>query len=79
MVPTEADRHRLLAEYFRRLADSRRPDALGKMKQFACWFTHGVRPGSALRHAVHQARSPGEVLEQVDAFFASRGLTQLAG
>ncbi|MCL6481465.1 MAG: tRNA dihydrouridine synthase DusB [Firmicutes bacterium] len=78
-VPTEADRHRLLAEYFRRLADSRRPDVLGKMKQFACWFTHGVRQGSKLRHAVHQARSPEEVLEQVDAFFARRGLAQPAG
>jgi tRNA-dihydrouridine synthase B len=78
-VPTEADRHRLLAEYFRRLADSRRPDALGKMKQFACWFTHGIRHGSELRHAVHQARSPEEVLEQVDAFFAGRMRTQPAG
>jgi nifR3 family TIM-barrel protein len=78
-VPAEADRHRLLAEYFRRLADSRMPDALGKMKQFACWFTHGILHGSALRHAVHQARSPAEVLEQVDAFFAGRMLTQPAG
>lgn len=78
VVPTETDRHRLLADYFRRLADSRMPDALGKMKQFACWFTHGIRQGSALRHAVHQARSPAEVLEQVNAFFADRMLTQPA-
>jgi nifR3 family TIM-barrel protein len=70
-VPTEDARYRLLSDYFRRLADSGMPDALGKMKQFACWFTHGVRNGSELRHAVHQAHTPLEVLAHVDAFFAS--------
>lgn len=69
-LPTEEARYRLLSDYFRRLADSQMPDALGKMKQFACWFTHGVRNGSELRHAVHQARTPLEVLARVDEFFA---------
>ncbi len=71
--PTEADRYRLLSGYFRSLADSRRPDAIGKMKQFACWFTHGVRNGSVLRHDVHAARTPAEVLSRVDDFFLGRG------
>ncbi len=68
--PGQEARYRLLADYFRRLADSQMPDALGKMKQFACWFTHGVRNGSELRRTVHQARTPLEVLARVDAFFA---------
>ena len=67
--PSEADRYRLLSSYFRSLVAADLPDAIGKMKQFACWFTHGVRNGSELRHEVHSARSPSEVLERVDSFF----------
>jgi hypothetical protein len=39
------------------------------MKQFACWFTHGVGNGSELRRTVHEARTPGEVLDAVERFF----------
>ncbi len=67
--PGEEDRYRLLSGYFSSLAESRMPDAIGKMKQFACWFTHGVRNGGALRHQVHTSRSPEEVLHRVDEFF----------
>jgi hypothetical protein len=42
------------------------------MKQFACWFTHGVGNGSELRRIVHAARTPSEVIEKVEAFFESR-------
>jgi len=69
--PSEADRYRLLSGYFRMLVEAELPDAIGKMKQFACWFTHGVRNGSELRRQVHSARAPAEVLERVDAFFAN--------
>ncbi len=68
--PTEADRYRLLAGYFRDLISAEIPDALGKMKQFACWFTHGVRNGSELRRQVHASRMPEEVLMRVDEFFS---------
>jgi len=68
--PSEGDRYRLLSGYFRRLVEAELPDAIGKMKQFACWFTHGVRNGSELRRQVHAARISAEVLERVDAFFA---------
>ncbi|MFZ0640535.1 MAG: tRNA dihydrouridine synthase DusB [Candidatus Acidiferrales bacterium] len=68
--PSEADRYRLLADYFRSLVAAELPDAMGKMKQFACWFTHGVRNGSELRHQVHSSRTPEEVLQRVDEFFA---------
>jgi len=69
-TPTEAARHELLLDYFRRLVGSETPDALGKMKQFSCWFTHGVRHGGELRRAVHMARSTAEVFERVEVFFA---------
>jgi len=68
--PSEAGRYRLLSGYFRMLVEVGLPDAIGKMKQFACWFTHGVRNGSELRRQVHSARTSGEVLDRVDAFFA---------
>ncbi len=68
--PSEADRYRLLSGYFRSLVEAEMPDAVGKMKQFACWFTHGVRNGSDLRRQVHSAHTPAEVLERVDTFFA---------
>jgi len=67
--PTELDRYRLLSGYFRMLVEAQMPDAIGKMKQFACWFTHGVRNGSDLRRQVHSAHTPAEVLDRVDAFF----------
>ncbi len=69
--PSEAARYRLLSGYFRMLVDAGMPDAIGKMKQFACWFTHGVRNGSELRRQVHSARAPAEVLERVDTFFVN--------
>jgi nifR3 family TIM-barrel protein len=68
-VPSEGDRHRLLSGYYRQILNSNLPDAMGKMKQFACWFTHGVGNGSELRRIVHQARTPGEVVENVERFF----------
>ena len=67
--PTELNRYQLLSSYFRSLVTSELPDALGKMKQFSCWFTHGVRNGGELRRGVHMSRSSAEVLDRVDAFF----------
>ena len=71
-TPTEADRHRLLSGYYRQINDAKLPDAVGKMKQFACWFSHGVGNGSELRRIVHAARTPSEVLESVERFFEDR-------
>ncbi len=67
--PTDLDRYRLLCGYFRNLVDADLPDAVGKMKQFATYFTHGVRNGSQLRRAVHTSRTATEILDQVDSFF----------
>jgi len=67
--PTEEDRHQLLSRYYKEIKLADQPDAVGKMKQFACWFTHGVGNGSELRRTVHEARTPGEVLDAVERFF----------
>jgi nifR3 family TIM-barrel protein len=67
--PSEEDRHQLLSRYYKEIKLADQPDAVGKMKQFACWFTHGVGNGSELRRTVHEARTPGEVLEAVERFF----------
>jgi len=68
--PTESDRYSLLSSYFRSLRDADMPDAIGKMKQFATLFTHGIANGSQLRQQVHHAHSASEILERVDSFFA---------
>jgi tRNA-dihydrouridine synthase B len=68
-TPTEEDRHRLLSGYYRQILNSNAPDSMGKMKQFACWFTHGVGNGSELRRIVHLARTPAEVVDNVERFF----------
>jgi len=69
VAPSEADRHQLIRSYYQMLAEEETPGALGKMKQFASWFTHGVRNGAELRRRVHSAREVREVLERVDEFF----------
>jgi hypothetical protein len=60
----------LLSAYFGNLVDTEWPDAIGKMKQFASYFTHGVRNGSELRREIHTARTAMEILDRVDSFFA---------
>jgi nifR3 family TIM-barrel protein len=74
--PSDGDRYDLLSKYFRHLRDAGWPDAIGKMKQFACWFTHGVRNGGELRRQVTTAQSAREILDRVDAFFAPALATQ---
>src|SRR5665213_1973401 len=52
--------------------DQRHRDAVGKMKQFAAWFTHGVPNGAHLRKAIFDAKSGNAVLTAVEAFFEAR-------
>lgn len=67
--PTERDRYLIMRKYYEMMSDKATPDTVGKMKQFATYFTHGVRNGSKLRTAVYQAHTVGEILERVDHFF----------
>jgi hypothetical protein len=39
------------------------------MKQFATYFTHGVRHGARLRSEIYQSREAQAVLALVDRFF----------
>ena len=52
--------------------ESAQREAIGKMKQFASWFTHGVPGGAALRRAIFEAKHGEEVIDRVDAFFTDR-------
>jgi tRNA-dihydrouridine synthase B len=71
--PSEADRYEMIRSYYRMLLDrSDRYDSeiAGKMKQFASYFTHGVRNGARLRADIYQARTPDEIYSCVERFFA---------
>ncbi len=70
--PTEADRHAMMKTYFQMLVAEDVPAAMGKMKQFASWFTHGVPGGANLRKAVYLAKTEQAILDEVDRFFAEK-------
>ncbi len=67
--PTEPQRYEIMRTYYAMLLDRAAPDAVGKMKQFATYFTHGVRNGSKLRVEIYKATEAPQILDQVDAFF----------
>ncbi len=71
--PGEADRYAMIRTYFEMLVEEGMPGAAGKMKQFASWFTHGVRNGSVLRKAVYEARTEAEILSRLEEFFSPVG------
>jgi tRNA-dihydrouridine synthase B len=48
------------------------------MKQFATYFTHGVRNGSRLRADIYHASEISQILDMVDAFFESELTAQPA-
>jgi tRNA-dihydrouridine synthase B len=67
--PTHLDRYEMMRRYYSMLVERREKDAVGKMKQFATYFTHGVRHGAQLRASIYQAQDSGAILHLVDAFF----------
>ena len=70
--PSEADRYQMIRTYFQMLIEEELPDAVGKMKQFASWFTHGVPGGAGLRKAIYESKSPVAILTNVEEFFEAR-------
>ena len=70
--PSEADRYQMIRTYFRMLIEEELPDAVGKMKQFASWFTHGVPGGAGLRKAIYESKSAPDILSRVEDFFEAR-------
>jgi tRNA-dihydrouridine synthase B len=67
--PLERQRYDIMRTYYGMLCERAFPDAVGKMKQFATYFTHGVRNGSKLRAEIYKATDTALILDQVDAFF----------
>jgi tRNA-dihydrouridine synthase B len=70
--PTEGDRYQMIRTYFQMLIEEELPDAVGKMKQFASWFTHGVPGGAGLRKEIYESKSAPEILARVEEFFEAR-------
>jgi nifR3 family TIM-barrel protein len=67
--PTEQDRWRIMHRYYTMLMEKGGPDITGKMKQFATYFTRGVRNGARLRAAIYQTHAAAEIVERVDRHF----------
>jgi len=67
--PEERQRFEIMRTYYGMLCERAQPDLVGKMKQFATYFTHGVRNGSKLRAEIYKATEAAQILDQVDAFF----------
>jgi len=70
--PSELDRYQMIRTYFQMLIEEELPDAVGKMKQFASWFTHGVPGGAGLRKAIYESKNAVEILGRVEEFFEAR-------
>ena len=70
--PSEGDRYEMIRTYFQMLIEEELPDATGKMKQFASWFTHGVPGGAGLRKAIYDSKTAPEILTRVEEFFEAR-------
>ena len=69
-VPPDRERYELMKGYYLMLEEHGESDAVGKMKQFATYFTHGVRNGSRLRTEIYRAHDVKSILEKVDSFFS---------
>ncbi|MBV9035230.1 MAG: tRNA dihydrouridine synthase DusB [Acidobacteriaceae bacterium] len=71
-VPPDRERYRMMKTYYLMLQEHGEADAVGKMKQFATYFTHGVRNGSKLRTEIYRSQTINHILEIVDAFFTDQ-------
>ena len=68
-IPPDAERYDIMKTYYLMLEEHGEADAVGKMKQFATYFTHGVRNGSKLRTEIYRAQAVKQILDIVDRFF----------
>ncbi|MBW4038288.1 MAG: tRNA-dihydrouridine synthase [Acidobacteria bacterium] len=66
--PADSD----LDKRLKRNHESAQRDAIGRMKQFASWFTHGVPGGATLRREIFEAKRGAQVIDRVEAFFNRR-------
>src|SRR4051794_12597577 len=68
---SQQDRYEMMRQYYTMLIQHPERDVVGKMKQFATYFTHGVRHGSHLRASIYQVHEAAAILDLVDEFFHS--------
>jgi len=71
-VPPDRERYAMMKTYYLMLREHGEADAIGKMKQFATYFTHGVRNGSKLRTEIYRSQEIPHILDIVDAFFSDQ-------
>ncbi len=69
LTPAELAAHNHL-RHLARDRESARRDVIGKMKQFASWFTHGIPGGATLRRSIFEAKQAEQVMDAVDRFFS---------
>jgi len=72
LPPTQPDvaaKYQLIKSYFQLLFEEETPGAIGKMKQFASWFTHAIPYGAALRKSIFESQTESEVMERIEEFF----------
>jgi len=67
--PNVADKYHLIKSYFQLLFEEEIPGAIGKMKQFASWFTHAIPFGASLRKSIYESTSESEVMGRIEEFF----------
>ncbi len=60
------------AKRLRRDHESAQRETIGKMKQFASWFTHGVPGGATLRRHIFEAKRGADVMDRIEAFFTGK-------
>jgi nifR3 family TIM-barrel protein len=82
-TPSEAARYEIMRRYYtmlyaQELDERRATDAVGKMKQFATYFTHGVRNGAKLRAEIYREHDAPAILGKVDAFFEQELSAEIA-
>jgi nifR3 family TIM-barrel protein len=71
-IPPDRERYTIMRTYYRMLHEHGESDAIGKMKQFATYFTHGVRNGAKLRTEIYRAHEIPAILDTVDRFFSEQ-------
>jgi tRNA-dihydrouridine synthase B len=69
--PSHQDRYQIMRTYYSMLLSRAEDDSVGKMKQFATYFTHGIRGGAQLRVAIYQAKEANQIADLVDEFFGA--------
>ncbi len=72
--PSDHERYEIMKTYYLMLEEHGESDGVGKMKQFATYFTHGIRNGARLRTEIYRATDIKEILAIVDAFFSQHGV-----